>query len=85
MNFYDTLSCTNFKLIGSFKLTDYVRHLLILAEVLELRVFGFFSTKSDSSKCKLALLLSYNTSNPNKPSSSQNENKETLNSFHRMI
>lgn len=32
MNFYDTLSCTAFKLIGSFKLTGYLRYLLIEAE-----------------------------------------------------
>lgn len=40
------------KLIGSFKLTGYVRYLLIQAEVSELSVFGFFNIKTDSYKYK---------------------------------
>jgi len=41
MNFYDTLSCTAFKLIGSFKLTGYLRYLLIEAEAAEPTVWGY--------------------------------------------
>jgi len=50
MNFYDTLSCTTFKLIGSFKLTGYARYLLIQAEISELSMFGVFDIKTDSYK-----------------------------------
>lgn len=64
MNFHDTLSCTAFKLIGSFKLTGYLRYLLIEAEP---TFWGYSAIQKQT----LKFLMSYNTCNQKK----KNKNK----------
>lgn len=79
MNFYDTLSCTAFKLIGSFKLTGYLRYLLIEAEP---TFWGYSAIQKQT----LKFLMSYNTCNQKKKQkqgSRQNGIKETFTILHK--